>query len=181
MRENIKLAAFQPEGLSLEWPWLTFLLSSFSFFLCYLSSLLPHCWMSLFTVSSWECLFPLIIQARVPFYVQPWFRRVHSRFPGDSVFIFFIFYFCLFRDTPSAYGGSQAGGLTQAIAAGLHHSHSNTRSEPHLQATQPQGNARSSIHWARPGIQPVSSWILVTFVSPEPWWELWDWVFDFKS
>ena len=45
---------------------------------------------------------------------------------------FFIFIFCLFRAAPTAYGGSQARSLIGAIAAGLHHSHSNARSEPHL-------------------------------------------------
>ena len=34
-----------------------------------------------------------------------------------------------------AYGGSQARGLIGAIAAGLHHSHSNTRPDPSLQPT----------------------------------------------
>ena len=44
-----------------------------------------------------------------------------------------------------------------AVAAGLHHSHS---------------NARSLTHWVRPGIEPASLWILVGFVSSEPQWEL---------
>ena len=46
-----------------------------------------------------------------------------------------LFYF--FRGTPApyAYGGSQARSQIRAVAAGLHHSHSNTRSEPHLQST----------------------------------------------
>ena len=34
-----------------------------------------------------------------------------------------------------AYGGSQARGLIGAVASGLHHSHSNAGSEPHLQPT----------------------------------------------
>ena len=34
-----------------------------------------------------------------------------------------------------AHGGSQAGGQIRATAASLLHSHSNTGSEPHLQAT----------------------------------------------
>ena len=34
--------------------------------------------------------------------------------------------------TPEACGGSQARGWIRATAAGLHHSHSNARSEPHL-------------------------------------------------
>ena len=33
------------------------------------------------------------------------------------------------------------------------------------------GNARSLTHWWRPGIKPASSWILVRFVSTEPWQE----------
>ena len=41
----------------------------------------------------------------------------------------------LFRAAPVAYGGSQARGPIGAIAAGLHHSHSNSRSEPHLRPT----------------------------------------------
>ena len=32
--------------------------------------------------------------------------------------------FCLFRATPVAYGGFQARGPIQAVAAGLHQSHS---------------------------------------------------------
>ena len=34
-----------------------------------------------------------------------------------------------------AYGDSQARGLIGAVAAGLHQSHSNRGSEPHLQPT----------------------------------------------
>ena len=34
------------------------------------------------------------------------------------------------------------------------------------------GNTKSLTHWARPGIEPASSWILVSFVSAEPRWEL---------
>ena len=72
-------------------------------------------------------------------------------------FFFFAFFFFLFRTTLLAYGGSQARGRIRATAASLHHSHS---------------NVRSPTHWARPGIEPVSSWILVRFISAEPRWEL---------
>ena len=47
-------------------------------------------------------------------------------------------YFCLFAISwaaPPAYGGSQARGRIRAVAAGLHQSHSNTRSKLHLQPT----------------------------------------------
>ena len=52
-------------------------------------------------------------------------------------YISFIFYFLflLFRTAPGAYGSSQARGRMEATAAGLLHSHSNIRSELHLQPT----------------------------------------------
>ena len=34
------------------------------------------------------------------------------------------------------------------------------------------GNTRSLTHWAKPGIEPASSWILVGFITAEPWWKL---------
>ena len=38
--------------------------------------------------------------------------------------------------------------------------------------TTAHGNAWSLTHWAMPRIEPASSWILIRFVSAEPWWEL---------
>ena len=55
-----------------------------------------------------------------------------------------LLYFCLFRAAPMAYESLQAGGQIRPPAAGLHHSHSNTG---------------SLTHWARPGVEPKSSWI----------------------
>ena len=57
---------------------------------------------------------------------------------------------------PAASGASWARCLFGAAAAGLHHSHS---------------NAGSLIHWARPGIEPATSWFLVGFVSAAAWRE----------
>ena len=37
--------------------------------------------------------------------------------------------------TPAVYGSSQARGQIEAEAAGLHHSHGNAKSQPHLQPT----------------------------------------------
>ena len=58
-------------------------------------------------------------------------------FVGVVVFFFFFFFFCLFllRAAPEAYGGSQARGRIGAVVTGLRHSHSNARSELHLQHT----------------------------------------------
>ena len=44
----------------------------------------------------------------------------------------FSLLFCLLRAAPTAYGGSQARSWIRAVAAGLHHSLSNARSEPCL-------------------------------------------------
>ena len=38
--------------------------------------------------------------------------------------------------------------------------------------TAARGNAGSLTHWARPGIEPASSWILVGFISTLPQGEL---------
>ena len=77
-----------------------------------------------------------------------------------------LVFFCLFKATPIAYGGSHARGPIGAAVANLHHSHSNPRSELHLQPT-PQLTARRDplTHRARPGIEPTSSWILVGFLT----------------
>ena len=45
--------------------------------------------------------------------------------------------------------------------------------KPHLQTyTIAHSNARSLTHWTRSGIKPWSSWILVGFITSEPWGEL---------
>ena len=62
----------------------------------------------------------------------------------------FFFFFLLFRDTPMIYGSSWAKGQIGTTAADLYHS---------------QSNAGSLTHWARPGVEPASSWILVRFLT----------------
>ena len=67
-----------------------------------------------------------------------------------------------------AHGGSQARGPMGTTAASLGHSlrHSHIRSEPHLWPTPTaHGNTRSLTHWRRLGIEPVTSWFLVRFIS----------------
>ena len=48
---------------------------------------------------------------------------------------FIYLFFFLFRAAPAAYGSSQARGWIRAEVTGLHHSHSNVRSELHLRPT----------------------------------------------
>ena len=65
----------------------------------------------------------------------------------------FLFVFCFFTATCAAYGSSRARVRIRAAAAGLHHS---------------QSNVRPVTHWAKPGIEPTCSWILVESVTAKP-------------
>ena len=65
----------------------------------------------------------------------------HLQWAHIYLFYLFIFLFIFFVvvaiswGAPAAYGSSQARGQIRAAASGLHHSHSNARSEPHLKPT----------------------------------------------
>ena len=52
-----------------------------------------------------------------------------------SIFLSISIYLLFFRAASTAYGSSQARGHIGAVAAGLHHSHSNAGSEPRLRPT----------------------------------------------
>ena len=77
-----------------------------------------------------------------------------------------FFFFRLFRATTMAYGDSQARGQIRAVATGLCHSNSNARSKPQPWPVQQLAAMLDPLtHWARPGIKPASSWILVRFLT----------------
>ena len=80
------------------------------------------------------------------------------------LFFFFFFFFGLFRAVGLAYGSSQARGQIRAAPTSLHHS--NEGFEPHLwPIPQLMTTPYLLTHWARPGIEPISSWILVGFIT----------------
>ena len=56
---------------------------------------------------------------------------IHLHFLFVTLSLFYFSFF-LFWASPAGYGSSQAGDQIGAAAAGLHHSHSNARSGPHL-------------------------------------------------
>ena len=97
----------------------------------------------------------------------------------DISFHFLFFY--LFRAAPETYGYSQARGWTEAVAAGLCHSHAKSDPDPSHVYDLCHSNTRSLPHWVRPGIKPASSWILVGFIIAEPQWELQDILKTFKD
>ena len=76
-----------------------------------------------------------------------------------------LFFFFLFRATPTVYGRSWARGWIGAVAAGLRHSHSSGDASHicHLHYSSQQ--CGSLTHWARPGIKPTTSWFLVRFIN----------------
>ena len=87
-----------------------------------------------------------------------------------GVFYFRVLLVCLFvwsfRATLAAYGGSQARGRIRAVAAGLHQNHSNSWIwASSATYTTAHSNAESLTHWARPGIEPEFSWMLVEFAN----------------
>ena len=84
----------------------------------------------------------------------------------------FILFFCLFRTLPRAYGSFQARGQIGAVAVSLSQPEQHQIWAAPATYTTAHGKAGFLIHRARPGIQSVSSWMLVKFVSAEPQQEL---------
>ena len=91
-------------------------------------------------------------------------------------FSFFFLFSCFFMAIPAAYGSSQARqGLNWSCRCSCP-----PTPQPQQQGMQAMSvtyitahsNARSLTHWERLEIEPVSSWILVGFVSIEPQWKL---------
>ena len=81
------------------------------------------------------------------------YHRVHS-IRLRNFFSFFLFFFSCPHPRIWKF---PARGPIGATAASLHHSHS--RSKPVY--TTAHSNTGSLTHWARPGIQPETSWFLV--------------------
>ena len=84
------------------------------------------------------------------------------------------FFFFFFRVVPVACGSSQARSQIVAVATGLHpQPQKHQIRDASVTCTTAHDNAGSVIHYARPGIEPASSWIVVRFISTKPQRELW--------
>ena len=86
-------------------------------------------------------------------------------------------FFFFFLATCVAYGSSQTRGHIRAAVGHSHSQHSIQAASSTY--TTVHGNSRCLTHWVRPGIEPVSSWILVRFVTAEPPWDSFCMLFDF--
>lgn len=73
-----------------------------------------------------HCPCPLTLSAPSLFTFHPFFSQKGFLFKSDVWFC--VFFFFLFLSRPVPYGSSRAGRWIGAVAAGLHNSHSNTRS-----------------------------------------------------
>ena len=88
----------------------------------------------------WNCLTRII--GPVSGQVRIWTGSLALR--GFRLFVVVLFFF--FLGLYPQHGGSQARGQIRASAAGLHHSHSNARSELSVTYTTAHGNAGSLTH-----------------------------------
>ena len=71
--------------------------------------------------------------------------RKNERYQNiNSGYRYLFFFFLLFSAAPLAYESSQARGPIRAVAAGLHHNHSNSRSELPLWPTPPTPQVTAS-------------------------------------
>ena len=115
------------------------------------------------------CHWMSLIHWSLHLFIQQWsahFCKMSDCHFPKTLFVCLFVCFALSRATSTACGGSQARGPIEAVATGQRQSHSNVGSEPCLQTT-PQLTATLDplTHWARPGIQPATSWFLVRFVN----------------
>ena len=92
---------------------------------------------------------------------------------ADCIRWVYFFSFLLFRATWASYGHSQARGQIVATAAGLHHTATATQDPSHI-CDLPHSSWQCQIPnlLSKVGIEHVSSWILVRFVTTEPQWEV---------
>jgi len=93
------------------------------------------------------------------------------------LFFFFFFVFCLSRAAPVAYGWGSNRSCSHPPTPQPQQHRIWTESATYTTA---HGNAGSLTHWARPGIEPTTSWFLDS-LTPEPWRELPVFFFRFFS
>ena len=105
-------------------------------------------------------------------FVFCWFRSKLRPLPilwNRQVSLFFFFFFG-FLGLHLWHMADPRLGSNQSCSCCLCYSHNNVGSKPHLQPVRDP-----LTHWARPGIEPTTSWILFAFIAlwamrETPWW-----------
>ena len=87
-------------------------------------------------------------------------------------FVLLDFFFIFSNATPKAYGGAKARGLRSCSCWPIPEPQQRGIWAMSVTCTTAHGDARSSTHWARPGVEPPTSWFLVRFISDVPQQEL---------
>ena len=89
-----------------------------------------------------------------------------GRKEGKEKKILFLFiYFFSFRAAPVEYGSSRLGSNWSCICQPTAQPQQHQNWATSVTYATARGNARSLTHWARPGIKPEFSWILVRFLT----------------
>ena len=107
-------------------------------------AVLDFCWFTSMVLGCW-------------YKIRHYFYWIFHFVKDLIILIFLLFLFSLLLTVaPVAYGNSQARDQIGAAAVGLHYS--NTRSELHLWPKPQLAATPDLIYWARPRIEPTSSW-----------------------
>ena len=122
---------------------------------------------------SWELPYVMDVATNKNWENPIWFKIVHA-----FILFYLKIFFCLSRVPPWAYGSSQARGSnrnysclhTPQDASWMQHIHHRMQAG----CNYTTATAGSLTHWARPGIEHLSSRIRVWIIITEPRWELQD-------
>ena len=91
---------------------------------------------------------------------------VSQFFVHSNILFFLLFFFFFLTATPTAYGGSQAQGWVGTVAAAYVIAIAIHDASHICDYTRAHSNIGSLTHWARPGIEPISSWTLCQVLNP---------------
>ena len=89
-----------------------------------------------------------------------------------TFFFFFFFFFCFLGPHPRHTEVPRLGVESELHLLAYTTAPATSDPSSSVNYTTARGNAGSLTHWARPGIESETSWLLVGFISAVPQWEL---------
>ena len=135
------------------------------------SSQPTHWTHSISTISAWFSFVNIlrVLQNQSQLLLPPWSVSGPSQ-PDDTPLFVCV---CLFKSAPAEYGSSQARELNRSCSCQPMPQPQQRRIwTASVTYTTVHGNTGSLTHWARPAIEPETSWFPVGFVSAVPRREL---------